>query len=142
MTQLIWGFVLFQANSLLYTELNKSTAYKHAFNDRVGRRSSNQFLGPGDDVITLPGKLAPIITGGRTSLQLLKIQAETGLPYPLIEGNGYAHGFYVLESIDETGKYHLDDGRPRIIDFTAKFKRVGDDKIDFSQLATSLTGLL
>ena len=142
MTQLIWGFVLFQANSLIYNELNKTTNYRHVQNDRVGKRAANQYLGIGEETITIPGKLAPIITGGRTTLQLLKIQADTGLPYPLIEGNGLAHGFYVLMNIEENTKHHLADGRPKIIDYTLTLKRVGDDKIDFSQIAVGMAGLL
>lgn len=142
MTQLIWGFVLFQANSLIYNELNKTTNYRHVQNERIGKRAANQFLGPGDEIITIPGKLAPIITGGRTTLQVLKAQADTGLPCPLIEGNGLAHGFYVLMSIEENSKYHLADGRPKIIDYTITLKRVGNDKIDFSQIAVGMAGLL
>lgn len=142
MTQLIWGFVLFNANSLIYSELNKKTNYRHVSNARVGKRAANQFVGAGDDIITIPGKLAPIITGGRTALQLLKAQADTGLPFPLIEGNGLAHGFYVMTDLEENHKYLIDDGRPKIIDYTITLKREGDDKIDYSQIAVGLAGFL
>lgn len=142
LTQLIWGFVLFRANSLIYNELNKKSNYRHVQNERIGRRSANQYVGIGDEIITIPGKLAPIVTGGRNELQLLKFQADMGLPLPLIEGNGVVHGFFVLTELEENSRYHLANGSPRIIDYTVTLKRVGDDHLDYSQISQGMARLL
>lgn len=49
-------------------------------NSRVGARPSYQFVGVGEEVMTLSGVLMPEITGGRISLELLEKMGDTGKP--------------------------------------------------------------
>ena len=139
---MIWGFALFSLRNVPYSGISTSKNYRHAFNDRVGYRASQQFLGHGDDMITITGTLVPFITGGRVALQLFQSQADSGMPFPLIESNGTAHGFYVITSMTTEEHEHVKDGRPKVIEYTISFKRVGDDLLDYSKIAVGMGSLL
>ncbi|MDR6357402.1 hypothetical protein Q3H58_004073 [Pseudomonas psychrotolerans] len=81
------GTFVFSLHTLAYSELNRSTAYSHVVTKRVGAQPARQFVGKGEDSITLPGWLAPELAGSPTSLDVLRLMASTGSAWPLIEGS-------------------------------------------------------
>ena len=139
---MIWGFALFSLTSTPYSGVSTSKNYRHAFNDRVGNRASNQYLGVGEDTINITGTLVPFVTGGRVSLQRFQAQADSGMPFPLIESNGTVHGFYVITSITTEETEHIQDGRPKVIEYALSFKRTGNDSLDYSKIAVGMGSLL
>ena len=144
MAQMIWGFSLFALNKnrINYSNLSSSKSYRHAFNERVGNRASQQYIGVGEETITLTGTLVPFVTGGRIALHQFQAQADSGLPYPLIESNGTVHGFYVITAISTDEHDHIADGRPKVIEYTITLQRVGNDMLDYSKIVVGLGGLL
>lgn len=139
---MIWGFAIFSLRNVPYSGISTAKNYRHAFNDRIGHRASQQFLGHGEDTINITGTLVPFVTGGRVALQLFQAQADSGMPLPLIESNGTAHGFYVITSMTTEEHEHVKDGRPKVIEYTISFKRVGDDLLDYSKIAVGMGSLL
>lgn len=133
------GLFVFGVNTVPYQSLQRSSAWRHPANSRVGKRPARQFLGAGEDTITLSGTLYPEITGGRVSLELLREMAATGKAWPLIEGSGTVYGLYVIEDISETGSLFFPDGAARKIDFSIKLARVDDDD---PQLLGELSGAI
>lgn len=123
------GLFVFGIATLPYQSRGRQTQWRHPSASRVGQRPARQFVGEGDDVFTLSGTLYPELTGGKISLALVRAMADTGQAWPLIEGSGTFHGFYVIESIDETGTLLFSDGSPRKIDFSIKLTRVDDDNL-------------
>jgi hypothetical protein len=137
------GLFVFATSTLPYQQLQRSTSWRHPSNSRLGLRPSRQYLGPGDDNITLSGTLYPEVTGGRISLALVRAMAETGSAWPLIEGSGAFYGLWVIESIDETGSVFFKDGSARKIDFSLKLARVDDEQLDMlGSITSSLLALL
>ncbi|KTS77820.1 oxidoreductase [Pseudomonas oryzihabitans] len=122
------GTFVFSLHTLAYNELNRTTAYTHAVTKRVGAQPARQFVGKGDDSITLPGWLAPELAGSPTSLDLLRLMASTGSAWPLIEGSGRIYGLWVIESLNETKTIFFSDGTPRRIGFTLTLKRIDDNQ--------------
>lgn len=138
-----YGLFVFGLHTVPYQQLQRQTQWRHPSSSRIGKRPARQFIGPGDDTITLSGLLYPEITGGRVSLTLLRAMADTGKAWPLIEGNGTAYGFYVIEDLGETGTTFFADGSPRKIDFNLKLERADDDvSLIGSPLDSRLRGLL
>ncbi|MGE9627279.1 phage tail protein, partial [Escherichia coli] len=91
---------------------------RHVKNERINRSASWQYIGAGDDQITLSGVLYPEITGGEVSLSLLTTQAYTGRPWPLIDGVGQIYGMYVITAV-RTTRSELDrHGKAKKIEFT------------------------
>lgn len=124
------GLFVFMRQTLPYQEFQRQTDWRHPTNSRVGARPASQFLGVGDDKITLSGVLVPEIAGARLSLDLLRLMADQGMAWPLVEGSGRLHGLFVIESLSETGTLHFRDGAPRRIEFSLALKRVDDGLLD------------
>lgn len=124
------GLFVFMLETLPYQQLQQQLKWRLPGNSRVGKRPSYQFLGPDDEIITLSGVLMPELTGGDTALALLKLMADQGKDWPLIEGTGAIYGFYAIESLDTTRSEFFSDGKARRIDFTLTLKRIDDSMLD------------
>ena len=141
------GMFVFSLSTLAYQELQRQTEWRHPSSSRVGAAPARQFIGRGDDSITLPGILFPELTGSQLSLDALRLMANTGKAWPIIEGSGRIYGLWVIESLSETKTVFFRDGTPRRIEFTLSLKRIDDDQLDLIGAATDagvsiLRGLL
>lgn len=138
------GFFVFMRQTLPFQGMQRDAEYRWPSNSRVGKRDAFQFLGVGEEKITVSGTLYPEITGGRLTLASLRLMAEEGKAWPLIAGTGLIYGMYVINSINETGAEFFSDGSPRKIDFTLTLTRVDETLIavygDLSQQAETLAG--
>lgn len=120
------GFFVFSRLTVPYQTSQHDMVWRHPTNSRVGARPSAQFLGVGDETLTLSGVLVPEITGGELSLEALRKMADTGKAYPLIEGRGTVTGFFVIEKISKGRSEFFSDGAARKIEFTIELKRVDE----------------
>ncbi|WP_201779376.1 phage tail protein [Chromobacterium subtsugae] len=130
MPMMALGLFVFMMDTLPYQDFKQKYAWRWPANGRVGRRPAYQFLGADEETISLSGRLLPELTGGDTSLTLLKLMADQGKAWPLIEGTGAIYGFYVVESLDITRQDFFSDGKARALDFTLALKRVDDSLLD------------
>ena len=121
------GFFVFGLYTVPYKQLQRQSGWRHPSASRVGRRAGRQFLGPGDETITLSGVLYPALTGGKISLNALRAMADEGRAWPLIEGTGIFYGLFVIEELSETDSIFFGDGAPRKIEFSMKLTRVDDE---------------
>ena len=124
------GQFTFALNTLAFQELRRSTSWRHPSNPRVGARPARQFVGLGDETITLTGLQAPEFMGDRKALDRLREMANQGNAYALVNGAGENFGAWVIESIDETGTLFVREGVPRRVEFTINLARVDDDLAD------------
>lgn len=134
------GFFVFSRLTVPYQASQHDMVWRHPTNSRVGARPSAQFLGVGDETLTLSGVLMPEITGGELSLEALRKMADTGKAYPLIEGRGTVTGFFVIEKISRGRIEFFSDGAARRIEFTIELKRV-DEKNTSLIASENLIGL-
>ncbi|WP_236024225.1 phage tail protein [Comamonas suwonensis] len=126
-TLMALGQFIFGLQTLAYEELKRSNSWRHPSNSRVGARAARQFVGVGDDTITLSGWVAPELTGTYYSVAELRAMGDIGKPYALVSGSGEVFGQYVIESLNETGTLHYQDGTPRRIAFDLQLTRVDND---------------
>ncbi|WP_079218129.1 phage tail protein [Herbaspirillum robiniae] len=123
---MVLGMFVFSLPTLAYQELQRQTQWKFASNPRVGLRDAKQYTGKGEDTITLSGWIAPELTGSAFSLDALRLMADTGKSWFLIQGTGRIYGSFVIDSMEE-GLTELDgDGDPKKISFTIKLTRTDD----------------
>jgi phage protein U len=120
------GLFLFQIPTLAHDELQRKTDWRFARSARVGARDAVQFLGAGDEKISLSGSVYAEITDGRVSLDQLREMADQGEALPLLDGSGLVFGSFVIEAIDERHAGLMADGRPLRIDFAIDLLRVDD----------------
>lgn len=138
------GLFVFMRQTLPFQTMQRDTEYRWPSNSRIGKRDAFQFLGPGEESITLAGVLYPELTGGKLTLTTLRLMAEEGRAWPLLDGNGLIYGLYVINNVSDTGSVFFSDGTPRKIDFTLKLTRVDESfaKLygDIGKQAESLMG--
>lgn len=120
------GMFAFSIPTLAHDELQRRSDWKHARTGRVGARDASQYVGPGDDRISINGTAFAELSDGRASLDQLRDMATTGDAWPLVDGAGRVYGAFVIESIDERQKHFLPDGTPRQIDFGIDLALVED----------------
>lgn len=120
------GFFVFERRTAPYQTLEHDKAWRHPDNPRVGARPLSQFTGVDNEFMTLSGELRPEVTGGRASLNEVTRMADSGKAYPLIDGEGYTYGHFVILDIKETKTEFFKDGAARKIEFSMKLKRTDD----------------
>ncbi|WP_086873998.1 phage tail protein [Kosakonia pseudosacchari] len=124
---MVFGMFVFMLRTTPYQQLRHSQEWRHVKNERVNQSASWQYIGAGDDTVTLEGVLYPEITGGNLSLSALETIGFAGRPWPLIEGDGRIYGMYVMTRL-ERGKSEFDQyGNPKKIEFTLSLSRVDTD---------------
>lgn len=124
------GLFVFSMHTVAYQEFGRSMQWRHPSNSRVGARPAYQYIGPGEETISLSGWIATELVGTPLSLLLIEQMANTGKAYTLINGMGYVHGVFVIEQMTETKSVFFSNGAPRRIDFTISLKRIDDSLID------------
>jgi len=131
------GMFVFSLETLAYQEFQRQTDWRHGSTSRIGTNPARQYLGRGEDSITLPGVLLPALAGSPLSLDTLRTMADTGKAWPLVQGDGRIFGLWVIESLSETRTLFFRDGAARRIEFNLKLSRIDDGRVD---LLGSLTG--
>lgn len=140
---MIYGLIPFMRQTLPYSELQQNVDYRWPTNSRVGQRAAAQFIGVGDDKITLSGELRPEITGGAISLLTIKLLADEGRAWPLIGGNGTIYGMYAIENYSATSSDFYVDGSASKIMFSLSMKRVDESLTSmFGDMKKQADGLI
>lgn len=117
------GMFLFGIDALAYSDLQRRTSWRYGITERFGARPASQYLGPGDDNITLAGRLVPEVAGQFVAIDVLKAMAATGEDHPLIDGLGRVLGHYRIMRLEEAQLAIMAGGLPRGIDFTIELER-------------------
>jgi phage protein U len=126
------GLFVFGLDTLAFDTLRRQTAWRHPSNSRVGARPARQFIGQGDDTITLSGILAPEFKGTALSLDSLREMADSGKAWAMVSGAGDVFGAWVIENMTETGTIFIAQGRPRRIEFELQLARTDDSHAEGS----------
>ena len=129
------GMFVFEVPNLLFDQLKRRRNWRHPTSERVGARAASQFAGVGEDTLTLSGVLAPGGMGRKDALEDLAAMADQGRSWPVVDGDGFVYGAFVILDLDETKRELLENGQATLIDFTVNLQRVDDDEGD-----TSATG--
>ena len=129
------GMFLFELGTLPFDELQHKMDWRHARAPRIGARDATQFVGPGDETVTLSGAVYTELSDSAVSLEDLRIMAATGEAWPLVSGSGRVYGNFVITAIDERQTYLMADGSPRRIDFGIDLLGVDDPAAVTSEAA-------
>jgi len=118
------GMFLFGVDTVPYSDFSRSQAWRHEGADRHMARPATQFVGPGEDTVTIGGLLVPEIAGTYSAIDLLIEMADTGDNWPLVDGTGRVLGHYRIDQLDTTHRTVMAGGIPRALDFQIKLTRV------------------
>jgi uncharacterized protein len=67
----------------------------------MGRLQPKEFTGEGEDEITLSGQILPQVLGGMNEMETLQQMRVNGTRFPLMRGDGWRPGWYVITHISE-----------------------------------------
>ena len=122
-TLMALGLFVFSMETLPFAEFQRKQDWRHAKAERHQARPASQYVGPGDDKVTLQGNFAPEVAGDYGSLNRLREMAETGDALPLVDGAGTVLGKYRIMAIDERRQSIMIGGFARFIDFAIDLER-------------------
>ena len=120
------GLFPFSLPTLAHDDLSRRTAWRHATSPRVGARDATQYVGPGEETVSIGGTAHAELTDGRACLDQLRDMAATGQAWPLVDGAGTVFGAFVIQTLDEKHKALFPDGTPRAIEFSLELLRVDE----------------
>lgn len=121
------GSFQFGVTTAAYQELKRTTEWRWPGQEQFGKLAALQFVGRGNDTITLPGVIYPEYRGGLTQLDALRALGDTGEAQTMIDGRGNIVGKWVIERVDEGQQVFAAAGVPRRQEFTLQLRRVNDD---------------
>lgn len=127
---LLLGTYRFSVDTAAYQSKSRTTTYRWGKQDRLGSEPWLQFVGPGDDTISIEGVIYPHYKGGLAQLDLMRNEAGSGRPLLLLEGTGKVLGGWVIESISENETEFTKDGVAKRVGFSLELRK--------SETATSI----
>ncbi|MCU1064322.1 phage tail protein [Stenotrophomonas maltophilia] len=121
-----YGTFVFSLPTAAYEQLQRQMSWRHASSERLHARPARQYVGLGEDTISLQGVIAGELAANLDVLDELRALADEGKPQALVEGTGRVYGAYLLVSLNETRKELFADGTPRLIEFQMQLERDDD----------------
>ncbi len=118
------GPFVFSIATAAYQQFQRQTRQRWSSNPVVGDRPKYQFIGQGEDTITLNGMLYPELTGGAINIELLRQIAALGEEQIMTSGNGLILGWWLIDGVSETKTVFFSDGSARKISFNLTLKKV------------------
>lgn len=126
MLMMLWGRFPFGIATAAFQELNRTTNWRWPAQELFGQMPTRQYVGPGDETITLPGVIYPEFRGGTGQIQKMRDIADQGVPQVLVDGRGNILGKWVATSINEQQSVFSGFGIPLKQEFTITLERVPD----------------
>lgn len=137
------GSFNFSLNVAVFQEMRRVSEYKWAAQERFGQTPARQFVGIGDDAITLPGVIYPEWKGSSNAMAKLRAMASQGLPYLMLDAQGHIYGRWVIESIEETRGVFAAFAQPKKIEFAVTLKYFdGTDSSLLPDLSGTMLGTI
>lgn len=121
------GMFVFETGTLPFVSLDRNSDWRYAQAERFDARKASQYVGPGDDKISLTGSLYGGQIGSYGALATIREMADAGEAYPLLDGLGNVLGNWFIRSLKETQTLFFIDGVPRKADFSMELERAEDD---------------
>ena len=118
------GMFVFGMDTMAYSDLQRRITWRHEQSERHLSRPASQFVGPGEDTITLAGHLVPEIAGSYSAIDRLIEMAGTGDHWDLLDGTGRVLGQFLIASLDQTHVAIMGGGLPRAVEFSIELQRV------------------
>lgn len=112
-----------------HQEMTRSSPFRwHAVN-RIGREPAMQYGGPGSEEMRLQGVIYPHFKGGLRQVDLMRVQAGSGVPFLMVDGMGWVWKRWVIVNVTDTKSFFMADGAPRKIEFTLTLQSYGPDRL-------------
>lgn len=119
------GDFRFSLSTAAYQTLERTSAWRWESVARVGVRPAQQYVGPGEDTVSIDGTVYPSFRGGLGQLDAMRAEADKGEALLLVDGTGKVWGEYCITEVRETQTVFFSNGMPRKIDFSLSLTMYG-----------------
>lgn len=117
------GDYKFMIPEAVYQTLERSTEFKWPSQHRFLLGPSSQFVGNGEDRITLNGVVFPEWLGGAGQADRFREMGGMGQAYLMISGTGSIMGYWFIEAVNEKQSLFAAFGTPRKQEFSLTLRR-------------------
>ena len=117
------GMFVFGMDAIAFSELDRRASFRHATSDVYGARARGQYLGAGEEGITLTGVLVPEIMGSYSDIETLRAMGLEGDLHSLVTGDGEVLGTFRIINVDDRWRGLIAGGRGRAADFAVDLQR-------------------
>ncbi len=121
------GAYRFAVTSESYQSSARTSAWRWAKKDRLGRAPALEYLGPDTDELMFEGVIYPHFRGGLGQVDLMRAEAGLGVPSMMVDGTGLVWNRWCIAGVEERRSFFMTDGAPRKIEFTLTLQSYGED---------------
>lgn len=107
-------------------QMDRSQAWSWPEQERVGKMGVLQYTGKDPDDLKIPGVIYPGQVGKYRSLDVLRVMADAGIPYLLVDIEGWVRGKWVITALSEKRSHLILNGAPLKIEFDLGLKRYAE----------------
>jgi len=107
----------------------------------IGGLKPKEFMGEGDDNITLSGQLLPSKIGGLNELEAAHSMRVSGTRFPLMRGDGARLGWFAITRISEGHKHLMRNGVGFVVKHSITMTKVQSDTGAGQQIISGLLSL-
>jgi phage protein U len=118
-----WGPLQFTVWPLNIHQAQHQTASDWAKKEIVGAAIYREWVGEGDEQISVRGRLFPYRIGGLRNLEALETMRREGITALLVRGDGAILGWYICEKLARQHSFLGPEGVGKQLDFEALFTR-------------------
>ncbi len=108
-------------------DVSRSTSADFATKALMGTLPGREFMGEGDDKLTISGQLLPFKTGGLTELEFAHSMRRSGQLLPVMRGDGVMLGWFAIEGIQESHSELMRNGVGFLVKHSISLVKVGPE---------------
>ncbi|MGE5509918.1 MAG: phage tail protein [Bacteroidota bacterium] len=117
----------FGVDDLPQTGLDRNLELRFDGAKRLGRRVAQQFLGVGEETVSIKGTIYPPQFGSFEMLEEMREEAMLGRPRAVVTRYGRYEGIWCIKAIKDTQTVYFKNGYPRKVEFTLELVHYGQD---------------
>jgi uncharacterized protein len=122
-------------------EMSRSAGADIASKAIMGALQGKEFMGEGDEEITLSGQLLPTKIGGLNELEIVTKMMKTGTRFPLHRGDGKRMGWFALTKVSESHSQLMRNGVGFVVKYSVTMTKVQADAGSGQQIIAGLLSL-
>ena len=135
------GAVIVDTEPFSIDRVQSSASADIAAKPVIASMKAHEFMGPGDETLTLTGQILPFHIGGLTQLDALKEMCRAGNRFPVMRGDGVTMGWYALKSVGEGHSELAADGVGYVVKHTLSLLKVHAEEAGARNTISGLLGL-
>jgi uncharacterized protein len=135
------GTLVIDTSPFSIDRMERNTDASIATKAVMGGLQPKEFTGEGDDEITISGQILPWKIGGMNELATVDEMRRAGTRFPLLRGDGWRPGWFVITKVSESHTEIMRDGVGFVVAHRITMIKTEADSGDGQQIISGLLSL-